>query len=177
MIELVSRLDGLVSNAGIVEFSPVDFITSEKLKKVFDINFSAGIELFEGLFSGDKFNDGASVVFTSSVDGNYCFTQGNAVYSASKAALNEYVRRSALKAANKNIRVNCVCPGMIETNLLRNNKSLTPEILQEDAKKYPLKRYGKPEEVAAGIIYLLSGASSYVTGTDLIIDGGISIKH
>ena len=77
--------------------------------------------------------------------------------------------------APKNIRVNCVCPGMINTNLF-NEGAVTEQQFQEDSKKYPLGRYGNPEEVAWAIIYLLSNASSFITGSELVIDGGFSIK-
>lgn len=177
IMEFCPVIDGLVNNAGIVETLPTDFVTGEKLSGVFDVNTCAPILVFEGLIERGKIADGASVVFTSSVDGNGNYTPGNSVYSASKAAVSEYVRAAALRFADRNIRVNAVCPGMTETNLLRDNKVLTPEILAEDAKKYPLKRYAKPHEIAAGIVYLLSPASSYVTGTELVIDGGITLNH
>ena len=176
-MDFCPEIDGLVNHAGIVETLPADFVTREKLEGVFDVNMCAPILLFEGLIERGKISDGASVVFTSSVDGNGNYTPGNSVYSASKAAVSEYVRAAALRFAGRNIRVNAVCPGMTETNLLRDNKVLTPEILAEDAKNYPMKRYAKPEEIAAGIVYLLSSASSYVTGTELVIDGGITLNH
>ena len=176
-MDFCPELDGLVNNAGIVETLPTDFVTREKLSGLFDVNTCAPVLLFEGLLERGKIRDGASVVFTSSVDGNGGFTPGNSMYSASKAAVSEYVRSSALRVAGRNIRVNAVCPGMTETNLLRGSKALTPEVLAEDAKNYPMKRYAKPEEIAAGIAYLLSPASSYVTGTELVIDGGITLNH
>ena len=80
-----------------------------------------------------------------------------------------------LENAVKKIRVNCVCPGMINTNIYESGV-VTEEQLIEDTKKYPLGRYGEPEEVAYAIIYLLSDASSFVTGTNLVIDGGFTIQ-
>lgn len=177
LIEHVPEIDGLVNNAGMLETSPVDFVTGEKLMKIFDVNTCAPVLLFEGLVKSGKLKNGASVVFTSSIDGNYNYTPGNSMYSATKSAVSEFVRSAALRVADKNIRVNAVCPGMTETNLLRANKFLSPEILTEDARKYPLKRYARPEEIANGIVYLLSDASSYVTGINLVIDGGISLRH
>jgi len=97
------------------------------------------------------------------------------MYSLSKGAIQAFAKNAALESASKNIRVNCICPGMIDTSILKDS-AITEEQLQEDAKKYPLKRYGKPEEVAYGIIYLLSNASSFVTGTDIVIDGGFILQ-
>ena len=85
------------------------------------------------------------------------------------------MKNAALDLAPKNIRVNAVCPGMIATHIL-DDKSVTTEDLEADMKKYPLKRYGKPEEVAYAIIYLLSDASSFTTGASLVIDGGFTLQ-
>ena len=84
-------------------------------------------------------------------------------------------RAALLELAQKNIRVNAVCPGMVETNILQAG-TITEEQIEKDKHNYPLKRYGKPEDVAYAMIYLLSDASSWVTGTNLIIDGGYSIR-
>jgi NAD(P)-dependent dehydrogenase (short-subunit alcohol dehydrogenase family) len=80
----------------------------------------------------------------------------------------------ALDLASKGIRVNCINPGQVETHIL-DAEIITPEQLDEDRKRYPLKRYGKPEEVAYAVIYLLSDASSWVTGSNLVIDGGVTL--
>ena len=96
------------------------------------------------------------------------------MYSASKGAINGLVKGMALDLASKGIRVNSVVPGMIETNILSKG-TITQEQLQEDIKRYPLKRYGKPEEVAYSVIYLLSDASKWVTGSNLLIDGGYTL--
>ena len=97
------------------------------------------------------------------------------MYCATKGALSGFVKTAAIEYATKQIRVNCVCPGMINTNILEFGV-VTEEQLVEDAKKYPLGRYGEPKEVAYAIIYLLSDASSFVTGTNLVIDGGFTIQ-
>ena len=80
----------------------------------------------------------------------------------------------ALDLAPKGIRVNCVNPGMVDTNILTES-DITKEQLKEDMKRYPLKRYGKPEEIAYAVIYLLSDASKWVTGSNLLIDGGYTL--
>jgi NAD(P)-dependent dehydrogenase (short-subunit alcohol dehydrogenase family) len=117
----------------------------------------------------------SSVVFTGSTSGVYNAVIGNSIYSVSKGAINGFVKNAALDLASKLIRVNSVNPGMISTDIL-NDGTISAEQLQEDIKKYPLKRYGKPEEVAYAIIYLLSDASAWVTGTNLLIDGGFTLQ-
>lgn len=174
LVEASPEIDGLVNNAGIVEIAPVNFVNQEKLDRTFSINTYAPILLFEGLLKAKKIKDGASIVFTSSIAGNFIFPLGHSMYSASKAAVDAFARNAALELAKRKIRVNNVCPGMIETPLVKNGV-FTPQMLEEDAKKYPLKRYGKPEEVAYGIVYLLSDASSFTTGIELVIDGGCTL--
>ena len=85
------------------------------------------------------------------------------------------MRTAALELAAKGIRCNSVNPAMVETRIL-NRGQLTPEQYELDKQRYPLKRYGKPEDVAWGIIYLLSDASSWVTGTALKLDGGMTLE-
>ena len=80
----------------------------------------------------------------------------------------------ALDLSVKGIRVNCVNPGMVDTNIFSKG-DITQEQLEEDVKHYPLGRYGKPEEIAYAVIYLLSDASAWVTGTNLKIDGGLTL--
>ena len=174
LIDRLPHLDGFVNNAGVVDTLPVDFVTPEKLEQIFSINTYAPITLCTTILQRRKLNRGASVVFTSSLSGNFIFSPGNSMYSASKAAMAAFARNTALEMAARHIRVNTVCPGMVETNIYKNG-TITPEMLAEDAKRYPMKRYGKPEEVAYGIIYLLSDASSFVTGTQLVIDGGFTL--
>ena len=113
-------------------------------------------------------------MFIASIGGTYIFTSGNGVYGATKAALNSMAKTLALELGPKNIRVNALCPGMIETPIIHQD-ALCQEQLDEDAQSYPLKRYGRPEEVAFSAIYLLSDASSYMTGSSLVIDGGCTL--
>jgi len=80
----------------------------------------------------------------------------------------------ALDLAPKKIRVNSVTPGMVETDILSAG-SISEDQLQEDMKRYPLKRYGRPEEIAYSVIYLLSDAASWITGSNLLIDGGYTL--
>jgi NAD(P)-dependent dehydrogenase (short-subunit alcohol dehydrogenase family) len=174
LADKVDKLDGLVNNAGMTKILPVNFIEPEALDKVLSINTEAPILLTAYLTKKRKLKKGASVVFTSSIGGNIIAHPGNSMYAASKGAVSGFVRAASLELARYHIRVNAVCPGMIKTNIL--GEEITEEQLAEDAKKYPLKRYGRPEEVAYAMVYLLSDAASFVTGANLVIDGGYTIQ-
>ena len=175
LVNSVSKLDGLVNNAGISKMLPIQFINKENLNSVFKTNTLAPVYLTQFLYKKKKFNKGASIVFTSTIGGITIFTHGHSIYGMSKAAINSFMKFAAIEFAARKIRCNCVNPGMIETPLIHSEGALSSEDLQKDATLYPLKRYGQPNDVAFGIIYLLSNASSWVTGINLIIDGGISV--
>jgi NAD(P)-dependent dehydrogenase (short-subunit alcohol dehydrogenase family) len=162
-------LDGFVSNAGVTKPTPVKFINNTDLERIMSINTFAPIYLTQRLLKKKKFNAGASLVFTVSIGGVYTTAPGNAMYGASKGALQVFVRNVALEGAPR-IRCNSVNPGMINTNLA--GRSYSDEDKAKDMETYPMKRYGEPRDVALAIVYLLSDASSWVTGHSLIIDGG-----
>ena len=163
------QLDGFVSNAGVTKPTPVKFINKDDLERIMSINTFAPIYLTQRLLKKKKFNTGASLVFTVSVGGVYTTAPGNAMYGASKGALQVFVRNVALEGAPR-IRCNSVNPGMVNTNLA--GRSYSDEDRARDIETYPMKRYGEPRDVALAIAYLLSDASSWVTGHSLIIDGG-----
>lgn len=175
MISSLSKLDGVVSNAGIVYSLLAKFNEPSDAERIFSINTFSHINLIQGLIKQKKLNKGASIVFTSSMSGVYCGIVGGSLYGATKSALAGYAKALALELAPRGIRVNTVHPGMIETPLTKNT-SLSQDVLDEDAKNYPLGRYGKPEEIAAAMVYLLSDATIWMTGTQLLIDGGYSVK-
>ena len=175
MVGDLPELQGLVNNAGFTKILPVQFLSSEEINSVFQVNTVAPMILLQKLLKKKKLKKGASVVFTSSLAGMGVCTVGNSMYSASKGAVSAFVRCIALELAQKNIRVNAVCPGMVDTGIL-DSGTLTKEQLDEDMRNYPLGRYGTPEDIAWAMIYLLSDASSWVTGDNLIIDGGLTIK-
>lgn len=169
LVAELPMLDGFVSNAGVTKPTPVKFISKEDLERIMSINTFAPICLTQRLLKKKKFNAGASLVFTVSVGGVFTTAPGNAMYGASKGALQVFVRNVALEGAPR-IRCNSVNPGMVNTNLA--GRSYSDEDREKDMQTYPMKRYGEPRDVALAIIYLLSDASSWVTGHSLIIDGG-----
>lgn len=175
LVEQCPPLDGLVNNAGSTIMTPTQFISRDKLIQVLEVNTIAPILLTQMLLKKKKLGKGSSIVVTDSISGVKIASPGNVLYSTSKSAINGFVKNAALDLAGKNIRVNAVCPGMIATHIL-DNASVAAEDLAEDMKKYPLKRYGKPEEVAYAIIYLLSDASAFTTGASIVIDGGFTLQ-
>lgn len=174
LVEKLPVLDGLVNNAGVTRRLLVKDITPEALESVMHINFSASVMLPRLLIKTKKLNRASSIVFMSSRGADRP-TVGNAMYSASKGAINSFAKVLALELAPQNIRVNCILPGMVWTPLVEHSP-LSIEQYREDEKRYPLSRYGKPEEVAYLALYLLSDASCWMTGSAITIDGGVSLK-
>lgn len=166
-------LDGVVHCAGIVKFVPFNFIENEKIEEMMRTNFISPMLLTKSLLKTKKIKKGASIVFISSLTVN-CATVGNGIYCATKGAINSMANVLALEVKHKKIRVNCLLPGMVETELL-NSLTLTPEELEKDRLQYPLG-YGKPEDVAYAAVYLLSDAAKWVTGSKIVLDGGVSIQ-
>lgn len=174
LVKEIVKIDGLFLCSGIGKTLPFQFCSKDKFNEVYDVNFFAPIELLRLLVKKKKLADKASVIFVSSVAGSGSFNIGNSVYGSSKAALNSMMKFCAVELAKKQIRVNCICPGMIDTPLIHNG-SISEEQLQKDMDTYPLKRYGTPNDIANGAIFLLSDASSWITGHTLVIDGGKTI--
>jgi len=174
LIEQCPKIDGLVNNAGATVTVPVQFINRENLEGLMQVNTVAPILLFQRLMKAKRLGKGASVVFTASVSGLCCAVLGNSLYSTAKAAIGGFVKNAALELAGKNIRVNAVCPGMIDTHIL-DAGVVGADDLERERQKYPMKRFGRPEEVAWSIIYLLSDASSFTTGSTLVMDGGFTL--
>lgn len=174
LVALVCDLDCVVLCAGRAMTSPFVFNTREKYDEVFKINYFAPVELLRQLLKKKKVKKNASVVFVSSIGGVYGYSLGNSIYGATKASIHSTMKFCAKELAPKGIRVNSVNPGMVNTPLIGGG-SISEEQYKADMERYPLKRYGEPEDIAFGIVYLLSDASSWVTGHALVIDGGITI--
>lgn len=170
----VPVLDGCVNNAGYNVMSLIPFIKKDDLDGILDVNLKAPIELTHYLVKNKKMAKDSSIVFTSSISARGRNSVGNSLYSASKGGLSAFMKNAALELAAKRIRCNAVLPGMVETPLKEGKSTITDEQWEANRQLYPLKRFGKPEDIAYGIIYLLSDASSWVTGTELVIDGGMT---
>ena len=168
------KLDGVVQCAGFTIPKPFKFFSEDDLSQIMKVNLDAPVILTQNLYAQKKLNKGCSIVLISSINGVYVSYVGSSLYSASKGALNGIAKAMAIELAPSGIRVNCVNPGMVGTHILSKGEK-SQEQLDEDAKLYPLKRHGKPEEIAYGVIYLLSDASSWTTGSNLVIDGGYTL--
>lgn len=173
LVEASPQLDGLVCNAGVMKLTPVPFIKEEELLRIQRINLNAPILLTKSLLRKKKINKGGSIVLTASAAGVYRVSLGNAIYATTKCGIDAFMRTVALELGPKGIRCNTVNPGMVETGLIG---GFTEEEKQQEIRNYPLGRFAQPQDIALGIAYLLSDASSFVTGTALKIDGGMTLS-
>jgi len=174
LVNQMPKVDGIVNNAGVASYKLLSFYKQSDMDAIFGTNTFAPMLLMRQIIKGKKLERGGSVVITSSVSSRQSDV-GNGIYGASKAAISAYMRYAAMELSSKSIRVNAVLPGMVDTPLIHNG-DLTQEDMERDKQKYPLKRYGRPEEIAWAIIYLLSDASAWVTGSELVIDGGLTLN-
>lgn len=170
MVAKLPKLDGIVHCAGIGQRVLCKQLQESDLDNMMNVNFKAPVMLQTEILKQKKINKSASIVFIASIACDSP-TIGNAMYSASKGAIISYANCLALELAPRLIRVNCILPAMIWTDLIFKG-GITEEELREDEKKYPLKRYGKPKDIANLSIYLLSDASSWMSGSSIRITGG-----
>ena len=172
MVSSLPPLDGIVHCAGIGQRVLCKQLNEQDIDLVMDANFKSPVILQTELLKMKKVNKKSSIVFISSI-ASESPTFGNAMYCASKGAINSYANCLAIELAPRQIRVNIIQPAMVWTNLIFKG-GITEEDLREDEKKYPLKRYGTPEDVANLAIYLLSDASSWMTGSSIKLTGGVN---
>lgn len=172
MVERLPILDGIVHCAGIGQRIPAKLLTAEDVDYVMDINFKAPVLLQKELLRQKKINKKASIVFIASI-ASWSPSVGNSVYSASKGAIKSYAKCLSLELAPRIIRVNTISPAMVWTDLVTKD-GVDEEELRKDEQLYPLKRYGTPEDIGNLTVYLLSDASSWMTGSDITISGGAS---
>ena len=171
----IPMLDGAVFCAGKGLTLPVQFCDRKKFDEIFEVNFFSTVELLRMIYKKKRFSKGASVVLLASMGGTRIFSGGNGIYGASKAALDSFMKFAAKEFAARGVRVNSICPAMVDTPLIHRG-TVSEEQLTEDAKRYPLKRYGRAEDIANAAVFLLSEGASWITGTSVIVDGGLSIS-
>lgn len=170
-------LDGLVYSAGIVENNPLRFFSLETHQRIVAVNQTAPLALVAELARSNKLKPGSAVVLLSSILGPEIGMKGTASYAGTKAALTAFARVMALELAHKGIRVNCVAPGMVQTELVENSYQLSDAALQADRARYPLgKRYATAQEIASTIRFLLSADAAFMTGQTLVVDGGFTAQ-
>ena len=167
------KIDVLFVNAGIAKFVPVDAVSEEHYDEIFDINTKGAYFTIRRALP--HLNDGASIVINTSVVSHKGF-HNSSVYSGTKAALRSFTRTLAAELAPRNIRVNAVAPGPIDTPIFERT-GLTQQEQEEFAKTaiagIPMKRFGKSEEVATAVAFLASKDASFITGVELDVDGGM----
>lgn len=170
MVAELPKLDGIVHCAGIGQRVLCKQLQEKDLDNMMDVNFKATVMLQTELLKQKKINKAASIVFIASIAAESP-TIGNAMYCASKGAIISYANCLSIEMAPRLVRVNCISPAMVWTDLIFKG-GITEDELKEDEKRYPLKRYGTPEDIAYLSIYLLSDASSWMTGSNIKLTGG-----
>lgn len=171
--QAVPPIDGLVNNAGCNKRMLCQYVKEADLNLVMQTNLVSPVLLTKNLLKRKKIKSGGSIVFTASIAA-YHSSIGDSVYSATKGGIISYARVLAMELSAKKIRVNSILPGMVKTHLIENGP-LSEDDYENDEKRYPMGRYGEPQEIAFSAIYLLSDATKWMTGSSIVIDGGISL--
>lgn len=174
-INKIGKISGFIHSAGIEITKPLKVMNHEDYNNLFSVNVISAFEISRIILKKKYSEDNSSLVFISSVRGMLGYP-GAVGYCSSKGALNAGVKAMALEYASRNIRINCVSPAIIETDMVKKLfETISDESRSEILKMHPM-RFGKPEDVANACIYLLSDASRWVTGSNLIVDGGYSAR-
>lgn len=172
----IGKISGFVHSAGIDKLMPFKLIEPDIYKEMFDVNMISGFELAR-IISKKKYTnkEGASFVFISSIMG-ILGQIGKIAYCSSKGALISGAKAMALELVKKNIKVNCILPGVVETEMSKQVLSNLSEGSREEILNMHPLGLGKPDDIAYACAFLLSDASRWITGTNLIVDGGYSAK-
>lgn len=176
LISKLGKIDGLVYSAGIQKVSPLQFISNEDFHEVQYVNSYVPLFIVREILKLKIISKGSSIVFISSVSGTRVGSKGLISYSASKSSLLGTAKCLALELSKLKIRVNSVLPGMIKGTRLNNIDSFSEDQIEIDKKRYPLGDYGTCEDVSNAIVFLLSDLSRYITGAEIVIDGGFTLN-
>lgn len=173
LIDSLPQLDGICHCAGIASPFPVAFVDEIRTREVMEVNFHAPSLLTSSLFQKKKINSGAALLYISSVAASLPYN-GGAMYSASKAAIEAYCRSVAVEQARKKVRANAICAGMVKTNMYFETEKASGASMDSHIARYPLG-LGEVEDIASAALFLLSDASSWITGASIVVDGGFSL--
>lgn len=172
--EKFGHIDVLFVNAGVGKFAPIVVVTEQLFDSIMDINFKGAYFTIQK--SLPLLNDNASIILNTSINAHIGMPNSS-VYAASKAALLTLARTLSAELVGRGIRVNAISPGPITTHIL-NRLGLPAEALEETQKflidQIPMKRFGRPEEIAKVALFLASADSSFLLGTEIVADGGMS---
>jgi NAD(P)-dependent dehydrogenase (short-subunit alcohol dehydrogenase family) len=172
--ERFGKIDVLFVNAGVGKFAPLDAVTEELFDQVMDINFKGAYFTIKKALP--LLNDNASIILNSSITAHIGLPDSS-VYAASKAALLTLARTLSAELLGRGIRVNAVSPGPVSTPIF-DRLGWSPEVAAETVQNFqaqmPIKRFGRPEEIARTVLFLASSDSSFLLGTEIIADGGLS---
>ena len=173
LVAMLPAVDGIAHCAGVTLLHPFKFSDEKRYREVYAINVEAPLFLTQRLFKYRKISNGGSIVFIASL-GAFIGARGHSIYAGSKAAIVGISRVLAHELAGNAIRVNCVSPGMVKTEVVTGfAEQVSAEVVAADEARYPLG-YGTPEDVANTVVFYLAPASKWITGTNLIMDGGLT---
>lgn len=173
LVDAVSALDGCVFSAGVVTLAPMRMVSQRHLDALFAVNYDAPVLLTQALLAKRKLSPGASLVYVSAL-AEHTAPFATGVYSGTKGALESTVRTIATEVAKQGMRANCVSPGYVATPMMEGLQSvMNSESKMEMAALGPIE----PDDVAAGIVYLLAPASRWVSRTSVPIDAGLTLHH
>jgi NAD(P)-dependent dehydrogenase (short-subunit alcohol dehydrogenase family) len=178
LVQECPELNGYVHSAGVLNLCTTRTVNRQNLEQSINTNTIAPIMITNGLLRKKKLKPQSAVVYISSLSGVIIGGTGEISYSATKGALSGYMKTAALELASRRIRVNAICPALVPTDLSRQYHEIFPEeiLKAEIPTKYPLGRMGTTDDVANAAIYLLSEASSWITGINLVLDGGLTLR-
>jgi NAD(P)-dependent dehydrogenase (short-subunit alcohol dehydrogenase family) len=176
MAQLAGPLWGVVHCAALLKIQPLQYVKFSAVEDIYRINVMAAFALAKGFRQRGVSGNGGCIVLLSSVAAIKS-DPGNSAYAASKGALLAMSKTLAIELAPQNIRINCIAPSWIQTEMTAQSAAqyLTPDQLAEMAARHPLGP-GKPEDVAACVAFLLADSGRWITGTTLVVDGGFTAK-
>jgi len=177
LVDSLPKVDGLVNCAGVMKLTPLRALNDSIIDELVSLNYLIPIKLIRNIIKERKLMKYGSIVNITSINGGGVGTKAHSLYASTKAGLTGFSRSLAIDLGKHRIRVNCVAPGMVNTEGAEAIYDVsTSDAISADIEKYPMRRYGEPEEIAHGVIYLLSDASKWVTGITLTIDGGFTAQ-
>ena len=177
VVSEVPVLDGYVNSAGVPGVMPMRNINHDYLTDIININAVTPMSIISLLVRKKKLHKNASIVLIASINGCCIGYAGSSPYAASKGAISGFIKSAAIELAARGTRLNSISPGVVPTSMMKKDEMLysSDQIKDQMLKDYPMKRFGEVDDVANGAVYLLSDASSWVTGVNLVIDGGYTL--